>query len=785
MFDKHTLKVLEFPKIISLIEGRCLTPYGKSNVVRIAPLSDSDEIKKKWVEISQMKDIIKFGRAFPLYNLENCREELKKSDVEGGFLDPEEILLILHLIEVSIDIHGYDPERRENFPNITEYLEKIRAFPELKKEIRRSIDDDGTIKDNATSTLKQIRNDLRTYKQKIITKLTGMQTAQPSQAGWQDDIVTMRNGRYVISVPSNRYQSNMGILHDRSQTGATLYIEPTETVELNNKLNILAQDERFEMDRILRAITTEIAKRSEALFENTRIIGKLDALYACAHLSIKTDGNAPTFAKEASFNLIDVKHPLLLIQTEDHDSVIPCSLSLDDSRQAILVTGPNTGGKTIVLKNVGLAIIMAQSGLHISADEKSTVGMFNNVMADIGDEQSIELSLSTFSSHMQNIIHSVRQASSHTLILFDEIGAGTDPKEGSALAESILLYAINKKARIIATTHYSQLKTLAMEHPELENASLEFDKKTLTPTYQVRIGIPGSSYAVEIARRLGLPKSICENASSLIGSGERSLSSLISSLEGELAIIKKDRVELTERLKKAEEFEKYYKERSEKLSKDIEEEKIKGLSETEAFLNETRREIEQMVAEIRDSQANKDTLKKFHKTTKDRQQKIKIKQAKLEKKPIDPGRFEAGDRVEILSLQQKGEIEQLIGNNRARIKVGNILTTVEIRNLRKLDQLSTSNNQHRKSYSSMTTDISPEIHLRGMTGEEALEALDKYLDKASISGLNQVYVIHGKGTGALRKILTAYLQKHPVVESIRLGDWNEGGSGVTIVKLKA
>ena len=785
MFDKHTLKVLEFPKIISLIEGRCLTPYGKNNVMHIAPLSDPDEIKKKWTEISQLRDIYKFGRAFPLYNLENCREELKKSKIEGSFLDPEEILQILNLIEVSIDLHDYDPEKRVNFPDIAVYLEKIRAFSELKKEIRRAIDDDGAIKDNASSALKQIRNDLRSYKQKIITKLTGMQTAQPSQAGWQDDIVTMRNGRYVISVPSNRYQSKMGILHDRSQTGATLYVEPTETVELNNRLNMLTQEERFEMDRILRALTAEIATRAEALLENTRLIGILDCLYACAQFSSKTNGNAPVLGEEASFNFINVKHPLLLIQTEDHESVIPCSISLDNSRQAILVTGPNTGGKTIVLKNVGLALIMAQSGLHISADEKSTVGLFKNVMADIGDEQSIELSLSTFSSHMQNIIRGIKQASPQTLILFDEIGAGTDPKEGSALAESIILYAIEKGARIIATTHYSQLKTLAMEHPELENASLEFDKKTLTPTYVVRIGIPGSSYAVEIAQRLGLPESICDRASTLVGTGEKSLSNLISSLEVELAIIKKDRAELTERLKKAEEFEKYYKERSEKLARDIEEEKIKGLSDTEEFLNETRREIEQMVAEIRETQADKEILKKFHKTTKDRQQKIKNKQAKLEKKPVDPGRFEKGDRVEILSLQQKGEIEELVGNNRAKIKIGNVLTTVEIRNLRKIgDQIGT-NEITRKSYLSMETDIHPEIHLRGMTGEEALEALDKYLDKAALSGLHQVYVVHGKGTGALRKILTEYLRKHPDVDSLRLGNWNEGGSGVTIVKLKA
>ncbi|MEA2031748.1 MAG: endonuclease MutS2 [candidate division Zixibacteria bacterium] len=784
MFDSHTLEVLEFPKVKSLISKRCLTPYGRVIVEGFAPLSDSEEIKRLGTEISQMKDIVNFGEAFPLFRIEDCRDLLRTSQTEGVFLDPEDIIRILDLVEISIDIHEYDYERRENFPSIAIYLEKVRAFPELKKEIRRSIDEDGQICDNASSKLKQTRLDLINSRRRITAHLQNLQVSQSKQAGLQDDVVTMRNGRYVISVPSNRYQNNLGILHDRSQTGATFYVEPQDTIELNNHINELGQEERIEMDRILRAITADIAKRSEALLENTQLIGHLDAIYACAQFSKRIQGNQPSIGERASFNLLDVRHPLLMVQAKEDKDVIPNSLSLNDTRQAILITGPNTGGKTIILKTIGLAIVMAQSGLHIAADEKSSVGLFLNILADIGDEQSIEQSLSTFSSHISNIICGVNQASKDTLLLFDEIGAGTDPKEGSALAEVIMLYSINKGARLLATTHYSQLKTMAMEHSELENASLEFDRKTLIPTYSLRLGIPGSSYAVEIAQRLGLPPEICKRASKLVGSAERSLSNLIASLEEELATVKKDQVDLSERLAKVTELEQFYKIRSKKLKDDIEGEKKRALEETEQFLNETRSETEKLVADIRSSQADKKKVKEFHHKVRSRQQQVKKSREKLLDKPSQPDKFEVGDAVEILSLNQRGEIERIIGNRKAQVKVGNILTTVEIRNLRKLEKTNGISEPSISARVLVDNNISPEIHLRGMTGEEACETLDKFLDRAIMAGLSQIYVIHGKGTGALRRILTSFLKERSEVASIRLGNWNEGGSGVTIVKLK-
>ncbi|MEW5995451.1 MAG: hypothetical protein AB1744_13795, partial [Candidatus Zixiibacteriota bacterium] len=390
MIDEHTINTLEFPKIITLIGGRCRTPYGHEAVRRIQPLFDRETIKRKQTEISQMKDIITFGMAFPLSRMEDCRELLARTQVEGMFLDPTEILRILELVEVSISLNGYDKDGREKFPAIDEYLRRVRAFPELRTEIRRVIDEEGQVRDNASSKLKEIRLDLAESKRKIMARLERILSDQQKQPGWQDDVITMRSGRYVIPIPTSQYHSRSGILHDRSQSGATLYVEPEQTVELNNRINLLMQEERLELDRILRALTAEIAARAAELTENTRLIGILDAIYACAHFSKQIGGNQPSLSEEPLFDLVEARHPLLIVQYGEIEKVVPTSLGLDDKRQAVVVTGPNTGGKTITLKTIGLSLLMAQSGLHIAAGEKSTAGIFQSLFADIGDEQSIE-----------------------------------------------------------------------------------------------------------------------------------------------------------------------------------------------------------------------------------------------------------------------------------------------------------------------------------------------------------------------------------------------------------
>ena len=783
--NEHSLKVLEYPKIIALIRGRCLTPYGAELVDRITPLTDAEAIRRRQTEVSQLRDIISFGLPFPLYRLDDTRELISQSKIAEHFLEPKEMLQVVQLVSVSIELNHYDKDGRGNFSLIADYLSRIRAFPELKTEIARAIDDDGNIKDSASKALRSIRSELAENRRRIVSRLEQILSKQSKQSGWQDDVVTMRNERYVIGIPTSQYHTDLGILHDRSQTGATFFVEPKETVELNNRIHMLYQEERQEIIRILRALSAEIGSRAEALLEICRLIGELDNLHACAGFSKQIGGVSPVIRDDAMFDLKQVRHPLLVVQFGSKEKVVPNSLGLDDSRQAVLITGPNTGGKTIMLKAIGLSVLMAQSGLHISADEHSEVGVFRELYADIGDEQSIEMSLSTFSSHITNIIAGLKGADKDALLLFDEIGAGTDPREGVALAEAIIVNIILRGARLLVSTHYSQLKTLAMDYPQLENASLDFDRKTLAPTYQLKLGIPGSSYAVEIAGRLGLPEEICRSASSLLTGGEKSLDRLIQSLEEELKDVKRDKTELSERLEKAKELEAEFRAKNDYLTSEAKTEKERLVSETQSFLEKTRKDIEKLVAEIRTSGASPDSVKEFHRTLREGETSVSKMKEKLNPAPIDHAEYQPGDRVQIVSLNQQGEIDTLIGKDKARVKVGNLFTTVEIRSLRKIDrEPSRSAKQGAKAAYDSGNTVSREIHLRGMTVEEAKEELDRFLDRAVVAGLQQVYVIHGKGSGVLRKMLTEYLRNHPEVESLRLGNWNEGGAGVTIVKLK-
>ncbi|RME29201.1 MAG: endonuclease MutS2, partial [Candidatus Zixiibacteriota bacterium] len=478
----HTLEALEYPKIVARIAGRCLTPYGREHVAQLRPLFDKAVIDRRQDEAAQMQDIVRFGLPFPLTRIDDCREALKRSTVEGEILEPAEINRVLELVTLSISLHRYNTEERDKFPAIAEYLQKLRAFPELQKEIRRCIDDQGEIKDSASPALKRIRREQVDLRRHILRRLEQIVGSQRKQAGWQDDIVTQRNGRYVISVLSSQYQSSMGILHDRSQSGNTLFVEPQETVELNNRLNMLQQEEHVEIVRILKTLTGEIGQRASALTENCRLIGLLDARHATAELAVALKATRPVIHDTPGVELEQARHPLLILQAGNVEKVVPLSLTLDADRRGIVITGPNTGGKTVALKTIGLLVLMAQSGLPIPAKEKSAVGIFRNVFADIGDEQSIEQSLSTFSSHMGHIVEAVDRADEHTLVLFDEIGAGTDPKEGAALAEAIIIHLVERGVYLVATTHYSQLKTLPLSHPELENASLEFDRDNLSPT---------------------------------------------------------------------------------------------------------------------------------------------------------------------------------------------------------------------------------------------------------------------------------------------------------------
>ena len=786
--NSKTLEALEFPKIIAAIVGRSLTPYGSELTQQIQPLQDIVEIRRRLAEAQQMRDILLFGAPFPLERLDDIRNALHRATIEGSRIDIGDFRKIQLTLDVIAKLRAFNKGERENMPDLAKHLEALGTFTDMRDAIERTFDKYGEIKDTASSALRKIRSDIADTRRKVISKLESALRSRSKTDGFQDDVVTQRNNRYVIPVPANLYRASDGILVDHSQSGATVFIEPQFAVELNNRLTKALKDERLEIERILIELTAEVSAVSKPLADSVEIIGALDSLHAQALFAVKIGSVAPRLTDKPNFDFVKARHPLLLYYTDNKEDVIPLDLQLDEAHQGVLITGPNTGGKTVAMKTVGLLIAMTQSGLLISADERSTIGIFEDIFADIGDEQSLELSLSTFSSHITRVIEAVKAANEHCLLLFDEIGAGTDPAEGAALAEAIIIEALESGARLIATTHYSQLKTLPLERPELENCSLEFDRESLLPTYRLQLGLPGSSYAIEIAERLGMPKRVIDRASAGLDSAERSLAELIATMEEQLKQVRADSATLSDKLTKAETEERRLQERLDSLDEELQEKRATTLAETEQLLHESRQEIERLVKEIRETNADKGAVKAAHHALKEKTQRLAQahKSSRTQhKRPTRTEELGIGDQVWINSLRISGEIAEFVGKDKLRIRVGNMLNLVGRDDVIRAD-VSTPGARPRRDPIGLRaeTAAAPEIHLRGLTVEEAQEKLDKFLDKAVLTEMSQVYVIHGKGTGTLRKALTAFLKAHPAVKGVRLGDWNQGGAGVTVVQLK-
>ncbi len=790
--DAHSITVLEFPKVRDIVAGRTLSPYGKSRVEQLRPMFDRHAIELALRQSSQMRDIIRFEEAMPLSRVEDISELISKSRLDGFHLEPKEILKAKLFLDVVIDLYSYgkDDERREKFPDVVDILSRFHAKRDISKAIGKAIDSSGDVLSSASSTLARIRRELGDIEVRLKQHLEKILSARRKHAGWQDDVITVRDGRYVIPVLSGEFRQDSGIVHDKSQSGATLYVEPSSAIPINNKLRQLQQDERLEIDRILRELTAMLGDAADDIAADCETFGLLDCVHAKATFAIKIEASSPAISDKCMLRLVDARHPLLIYAAKSIGTVVPLTASLDSNNQGILVTGPNTGGKTVAIKTIGLLVLMAMSGMEIPADHKSTVGIYRKIYADIGDEQSLELSLSTFSSHIRNIIAAINDADDDTLALFDEIGAGTDPKEGAALAEVIILTLLERGCHIIATTHYSQLKTLPLEHPELINASLEFDRINLEPTFRLKIGHPGASYAIEIARRLGLPQDMAEQAATILGTGERSLDQLIEKLDHDLDSVQQRKRDLDDRLSKAHELENRYLSKQTELEKREQELSREYIEKLENQLRDGKQEINRLVKELRESRASKDTVKESHRVLETQAEHVRQMRHKSTPKNAPDGRvLKKGDIVWIEKFGAEGEVVEMIGKKKAKVAIGSAFMTVDTIDLVRKRAAADRTPPHRRGVSGVHAaaargEFKPEISLRGMTVDEALEKLAKFLDDAVLAGVGQVYVIHGKGTGTLRRNLSAYLKSHPAVESIRIGDWNEGGHGVTIARLK-
>jgi DNA mismatch repair protein MutS2 len=785
--DEHTLKVLEFDKIRELVSKHCFSEMGKELAVSLFPTKDLQIAEREIKQTSELKEILLFQERFPLSTMQEVRPSLVKVRIQGVYLEPQELLGLAGMMTISGSLIGFFRNKKDKYPLISSLISELRSFDEILAAINSAVEPTGDIKDSASGRLSDVRHQQKTLRNRILDKLENMIGARKVKGPRQDDIITIRDGRYVIPMDESEFFQSRGIVHDRSRSGATLFVEPLVVVRWNNQLRELALEEKAEIEKILLAISGLIRDQIDDLDVTARVLQELDFIHAKAQVSFDYDGSPPILNQQGRIRLIGARHPLLQT-SQGRGKPVPLSLTLGQEYTTLIITGPNAGGKTVALKTVGLLTLMALAGLHIPAQPDSEIAAFSRVYADIGDEQSIEMSLSTFSSHMLHIKEAVVNADSQSLILLDELGGGTDPKEGVALGEAIIDDLIKKQARSVITTHQGALKMLVQDYPQIRNACMEFDKDTLTPTYRFNVGYPGSSYAIQIAQRLGMPESIVGKAREVLGSEERDLGVLLEDLERNLQKVRENRRAIEEQKKVTQELMNLYQDRMKKLEERERDLKTKALQESKLMVESTRAELERLVAQIRKTQAQKEVVKEAHKVVEEKRASLTEELKKFESQVTKKlGIIKKGDLVWIEPLAIRGEVLYKDEESKKfKVLVGSITYDVEEEKLTRIeDREKVEPAEEYVSASSYTLpQVSPEIDLRGLMAEEAFDIVDKYLDNAFLAGLTTVTVIHGKGTGALRKKIGEFLSHHHRVESIRLGEWNEGGAGVTIVKLK-
>ncbi len=788
--NKRALTVLEYDKIIKKLAELACSPMGKELAENLVPSNDIREVKMMQQETDEAVNIIFKRGSAPIEGLVDIRDSLKKVQI-GSMLEPGQLLGIADHLRCARRVKGFKgDEIRENYPMIDELISGITPNKKIEDDIYSCIISEDEVSDRASVTLYNIRKRIKDKNSSIRDRLNGMIRSGDHSKYLQEAIITVRGDRFVVPVKSE-YRANFpGIVHDQSSTGSTLFIEPMAVVELNNDIRELRLKEKAEIERILKELSLKVGENIDSISINNDILSRLDFIFAKANLSIELKCMPPIINDEGYINIKNGRHPLI-----NPDKVVPNSIRLGRDYNVLVITGPNTGGKTVTLKTTGLLTLMALAGLQIPAEEGSSISVFDDVLADIGDEQSIEQSLSTFSSHMSNIVSIMAKASEKSLCLFDELGAGTDPTEGAALAMAILDELYMRGSRVVATTHYSELKAFALQRKGIENASVEFDVETLRPTYKLFIGIPGKSNAFEISKRLGLNDEIINKAKEFVSKEGLKFEDLISSLQKDRIAAEQDR-EKAELLKKeAERIHGEYLNRKEKLDKArdavINEARQKGRS----LIKETKEEADEIIRGLRklsEIQEESERNKKIEEARRKLKDKLDLFEdsigstmaPKMNLRPLKS--VKPGDSVYISELNQNGiALSSPDDKGEVSVQVGIMKINV------KLSDLSCSTKDGSKTHASsykmhLSRDkaVSTSLDLRGQTLDEAILNTDKYLDDAYLSHLNEVTIIHGKGTGVLRQGIIDMLKHHTHVKSYRLGKYGEGGMGVTIVELK-
>jgi DNA mismatch repair protein MutS2 len=790
MNDK-ALKTLEYNKIINKLVELAGSRLGKDLCAALVPSNDINQIKIWQKETTHALSRILRSGSLGFYGLHDIRPSLKRLEI-GSTLGAGELLHISSVLDATLRIKAYGTRdvSEDGTDSLDPMFSTLSPLTPLNNEIKRCIISEEEIADDASPTLKSIRRSMKLTNDKIHEQLNSIVSSSNSRTMLQENIITMRNGRYCIPVKQEYRSQFPGMIHDQSSSGSTIFVEPMAVVKLNNDLKELGIKEQEEIEKILAELSNLAGLQVEALAENITLLAKLDFIFARASLSKQMKGTEPIFNDKGILHIKKGRHPLI-----DPKNVVPIDITLGKEFNLLIITGPNTGGKTVSLKTVGLFTLLGQAGLHIPAFDGSELSVFEEVYADIGDEQSIEQSLSTFSSHMKNIVSILEKANYKSLVLFDELGAGTDPTEGAALAISVLSHLHGKQVRTMATTHYSELKIFALSTEGVSNASCEFDIETLRPTYRLLIGIPGKSNAFAISSKLGLPDYIIKDAENRIGKQDKSFEDVISDLEKSRLVIENDQQEISKSKKEIEE-----------LRRRLEDKNIKIDKAKEKILNDAQEQARVILQEAKDYVDK--TIKNFNKWSEDggyrkdmenergalreklsqAESKLSIKNKAKTNKKNKPGDFKIGDAVHVISLGLNGTVSTLPnGKGDLFVQMGILRSQINISDLELIDEpVITGPNLNKtgsgKIKMSKSATISPELNLIGKTVDEALSMLDKYLDDAYLSHLPQVTIIHGRGTGALKNAVHAYLKKTKYVKTYRIGSFGEGGQGVTVVE---
>ncbi len=789
--EQHTLKVLEYSKIIEELKSYTSSESGKDLVEQLQPYEDLAYIKERLKECSEARYMLNVAPNIPMGGIRDLREILLRAE-KGVALDGHDLLNVSNTLYAARRLKNYfndleDDIRGNNnpYPRILNIGKQIVTFRPIEESINQAIDNSGEVMDSASPKLRTIRGQMRTVSGRIKEKLNSIISGSAYQKMIQDAIVTVRGDRYVVPIKSEYKGSFAGIIHDRSSSGQTLFIEPMAVVNLNNQLRQLAADEEEEVYRILKELTNKVVLEIDRIKDTLIVLAELDFIFARALYSRALDAVEPELNDSGLINLKQARHPLLKVKP------VPIDVRLGDGFNTLIITGPNTGGKTVTLKTVGLLTLMAQSGLHVPCKPGSEITIFEGIYADIGDEQSIEQSLSTFSSHMTQIINILKKAKRKDLVLFDELGAGTDPAEGASLAMAILDYLHKQNIRTIATTHYSELKSYAYSEEGVENASVEFDLETLSPTYRLIMGLPGRSNALEISLRLGLPESIVEHAREGLSNEDVAVDRMIKDIEENNLRSQKEMMEALRTKLKMEQLKADYENKISQVEEKRKKVVAQALEEAKQILAKTRDEANELIKKARKinmkniEQTNMEIKQQFKETQDNLDDTLKKFDSSKPKSKV-PVKLEPGDRVRILSFNQKGEILEKLNEEEYVVQAGIMKVTV---NKKDLDKIEGSPEQKTKTkftkiVRSKSKSISSTLDLRGSRYEEAREQTDKYLDDAYLAGLKVLEIIHGKGTGALREGIHDLLKGHHHVGEFRLGNEGEGGLGVTIVKLK-